>query len=144
MKVILVCIHQLLSPSYCLLQAKEASEHSPTFCKLKEESEEASEHASRFAEPEEESEEASEQGSSFVEPEEEYKLLTSEEYKGTNGESSAKLRLGVTQGILQGSRQIGVTHFVKCSSRAPRSLLIYTVGVSLVVLLSAAFIGVWI
>ncbi|KAG6688104.1 hypothetical protein I3842_11G107300 [Carya illinoinensis] len=127
-----------------LTEAKEASEHSPTFCKLKEESEEASEHASRFAEPEEESEEASEQGSSFVEPEEEYKLLTSEEYKGTNGESSAKLRLGVTQGILQGSRQIGVTHFVKCSSRAPRSLLIYTVGVSLVVLLSAAFIGVWI
>ncbi|XP_040986340.1 protein NTM1-like 9 [Juglans microcarpa x Juglans regia] len=127
-----------------LTETKEASEHSPTFSKLKEESEEASEHASRFAEPEEESEEASEQGSSFVEPEEENKLLTSEEYKGTNGESSAKLRLGVKHGGLQGSSQIGLTHFGKCPYRAPRSLLIYTVGVSLVVLLSAVFIGVWI
>lgn len=144
MKVLLMCIHQLLSASYCLLQTKEASEHSPTFSKVKEESEEASEHASRFAEPEEESEEASEQGSSFVEPEEENVLLTSEEYKGTNGESSAKLRLGVKHGGLQGSSQIGVTHFGKCPYRAPRSLLIYSVGVSLVVLLSAVFIGVWI
>lgn len=133
-----------------MLQAKEASDRSPTFSKLKEDSEESSEHASSFAEAEEDSEEASEQGSSFVEPEEENKLLTSEECKGTNGKPSAKLRLGVKHDVLQGraaglqgSSQIGVTQFGKCHYRAPRSWLIYTAGVSIVILLSAVFIGVW-
>lgn len=92
-----------------------------------------------------------------VEPEEKSELLKFEERKGTNEEfseklskgtseeSSAKLRFRVKDDGLPASSQLEMSDFAKEPGphHAPRSSLVYIVGVSLVVVMSAVCIGVW-
>ncbi len=104
-----------------------------------------------------------------VEPEEKSELLKFEERKGTNEEFSAKLSKGTNEEFseklskgtseessvklrfrvkddgLPASSQLEMSDFAKEPGphHAPRSSLVYIVGVSLVVVMSAVCIGVW-
>lgn len=71
--------------------------------------------------------------------------MKSEESRGTNEESSAKLRFRVKRDALLGGSQLEMSEFAKAPAlhHAPRSSLVYIAGVSLVVVMSAVFIGVW-
>lgn len=90
-------------------------------------------------------EEASEHCPPVVEIEEQSELLKSEESRGTNEESSAKLRFRVKRDALPGGSQLEMSEFAKAPAlhHAPRSSLVYIAGVSLVVVMSVVFIGVW-
>jgi hypothetical protein len=89
--------------------------------------------------------EASEQSPIFVEPKEESKLLKFEESRGSTGKSSTKLRLRMKHDGLHGSSHMEKSECANAPPphHAPRFSLVHGVGVSLVVVLSAVFIGVW-
>jgi hypothetical protein len=141
-----------------LTEAKETSEHRPTFVEPEEESELLKFEQRKVTneefsvEPEEKSELLKFEGRKGTNEEFSAKLSkgTNEEFseklsKGTSEESSAKLRFRVKDDGLPASSQLEMSDFAKEPGphHAPRSSLVYIVGVSLVVVMSAVCIGVW-